>query len=214
MTPAAEEPMAQVAPPEVPDFELIRCIGRGGFGAVWLASNRTTGRLRAVKVIPLESCRDGKPGKPRDRLPEAPGGPRRHGAPQLALDPSRGPDGRAFLLRHGPGRRRFRHGRLGRSGLPAGDAGAPLGRRAFARGGVLPSGAAASRRTLRPARCRGGPSRREAGELPVRRRRAEGCGLRAIGRVQSAGLPLGHAALHAGRRPDGRKGRRLRRRGW
>ena len=42
--------------PEVPDFDLIRCVGEGGFGAVWLASNRTTGRLRAVKVIPLEGA--------------------------------------------------------------------------------------------------------------------------------------------------------------
>ncbi|MBN2578739.1 MAG: serine/threonine protein kinase [Pirellulales bacterium] len=40
-------------PPEIPDFELLRPIGRGGFGRVWLARNRTTGHLRAVKVIPL-----------------------------------------------------------------------------------------------------------------------------------------------------------------
>jgi len=40
-------------PPDVPDFDLIRPIGRGGFGQVWLARNRTTGHLRAVKVIPL-----------------------------------------------------------------------------------------------------------------------------------------------------------------
>ncbi|NUQ65288.1 MAG: serine/threonine protein kinase [Pirellulales bacterium] len=38
--------------PEIPDFELIREIGRGGFGQVWLARNRATGLLRAVKVIP------------------------------------------------------------------------------------------------------------------------------------------------------------------
>ena len=44
-------------PPEVPDFDLIRCIGRGGFGRVWLAANRATGRLRAVKVIPLNAPR-------------------------------------------------------------------------------------------------------------------------------------------------------------
>jgi len=40
-------------PPEVPDLDLIRPIGQGGFGRVWLARNRTTGKLRAVKVIPL-----------------------------------------------------------------------------------------------------------------------------------------------------------------
>ena len=40
-------------PPEIPDFNLIRPIGEGGFGQVWLAVNRATKRLRAVKVIPL-----------------------------------------------------------------------------------------------------------------------------------------------------------------
>ena len=44
---------AEQAPPEVPDFDLIRPIGSGGFGQVWLATNRTTGHLRAIKVIPL-----------------------------------------------------------------------------------------------------------------------------------------------------------------
>ncbi len=39
--------------PQVPDFDLLECIGEGGFGQVWLARNRTTGRLRAVKLIPL-----------------------------------------------------------------------------------------------------------------------------------------------------------------
>ena len=43
--------------PEVPDFNLIRPIGEGGFGQVWLATNRTTGHLRAVKLIPI--CRTG-----------------------------------------------------------------------------------------------------------------------------------------------------------
>jgi hypothetical protein len=38
-------------PPEVPGFDLIRPIGKGGFGEVWLAANRATGRLRAVKII-------------------------------------------------------------------------------------------------------------------------------------------------------------------
>ena len=40
-------------PPEVSDYDLVRLIGEGGFGQVWLATNRTTGHLRAVKVIPL-----------------------------------------------------------------------------------------------------------------------------------------------------------------
>ncbi|NQU26091.1 MAG: serine/threonine protein kinase [Candidatus Nealsonbacteria bacterium] len=42
------------AAPEVPDFEMIRPIGSGGFGQVWLAANRATGHLRAVKVIALQ----------------------------------------------------------------------------------------------------------------------------------------------------------------
>jgi len=46
-------PGGDATPPDVPDFDLIRPIGQGGFGRVWLARNRTTGRLRAVKVIPL-----------------------------------------------------------------------------------------------------------------------------------------------------------------
>ncbi len=43
----------ETTPPEVPDLDLIRRIGEGGFGQVWLAANRTTGRLLAVKLIPL-----------------------------------------------------------------------------------------------------------------------------------------------------------------
>lgn len=41
--------------PEVPGFDLIRVIGEGGFGKVWMATNRTIGGLLAVKVIPLAS---------------------------------------------------------------------------------------------------------------------------------------------------------------
>ncbi len=41
-------------PPDIPDLDLIRCIGQGGFGRVWLAVNRATGQLRAVKLIPLQ----------------------------------------------------------------------------------------------------------------------------------------------------------------
>ncbi len=54
--PTADYPLNREQPaPGVPDFELIRCIGQGGFGQVWLATNRTTGQLRAVKVISLRS---------------------------------------------------------------------------------------------------------------------------------------------------------------
>lgn len=43
--------VSTVVAPRIPDFELLRCIGEGGFGQVWLAVNRTTGQPRAVKVI-------------------------------------------------------------------------------------------------------------------------------------------------------------------
>jgi len=39
--------------PHIPDYDLIRPIGEGGFGRVWLAKNETTGHLRAVKLVPL-----------------------------------------------------------------------------------------------------------------------------------------------------------------
>ncbi|MBN1591015.1 MAG: serine/threonine protein kinase, partial [Pirellulales bacterium] len=39
--------------PQLPDFELLRQVGEGGFGTVWLARNRATGMLRAIKLIPL-----------------------------------------------------------------------------------------------------------------------------------------------------------------
>ena len=47
--------------PDVPDFDLIRPVGSGGFGQVWLATNRTTGHLRAVKLIPLRPSGGGDP---------------------------------------------------------------------------------------------------------------------------------------------------------
>lgn len=50
--------------PSIPDYELIRPIGEGGFGRVWMATNRITGHLRAVKVIPLrDSARTGAAGR-------------------------------------------------------------------------------------------------------------------------------------------------------
>src|SRR5262245_35548950 len=38
------------APPRIPDHELLRCIGRGSYGEVWLARN-VMGVYRAVKIV-------------------------------------------------------------------------------------------------------------------------------------------------------------------
>ncbi|HWX20676.1 MAG TPA: protein kinase [Candidatus Binatia bacterium] len=47
-------------PPSIPDHELLRCIGRGSYGEVWLARSRL-GVYRAVKIVERESFEDEKP---------------------------------------------------------------------------------------------------------------------------------------------------------
>ena len=39
-----------VSPPIIPDHEMLRVIGRGAYGEIWLARS-LTGALRAVKVV-------------------------------------------------------------------------------------------------------------------------------------------------------------------
>jgi serine/threonine protein kinase len=43
--------------PDIPDFELLRCIGRGSYGEVWLARN-ILGSYRAVKIVERKAFRD------------------------------------------------------------------------------------------------------------------------------------------------------------
>ena len=58
------DPIIQPAPsatPIIPDHELVRRIGEGAFGEVWLARSQATGRFRAVKIVYRERFKDDRP---------------------------------------------------------------------------------------------------------------------------------------------------------
>ena len=46
--------------PAIPDHEMVRCIGQGSYGEVWLARN-AVGTWRAVKVVYRQNFRDARP---------------------------------------------------------------------------------------------------------------------------------------------------------
>ena len=46
--------------PDIPDHELLRRIGRGGHGDIWLAKN-IVGTYRAVKIVRREEFHDETP---------------------------------------------------------------------------------------------------------------------------------------------------------
>lgn len=46
-------------PPEVPNYELLRMVGRGAFGEVWLGRHRLTGFWRAIKLVPRDAAETG-----------------------------------------------------------------------------------------------------------------------------------------------------------
>jgi len=48
------------AAPRVPDHELLRCIGRGSYGEVWLARS-VVGTLRAIKLVYRSTFEDNRP---------------------------------------------------------------------------------------------------------------------------------------------------------
>jgi hypothetical protein len=56
-----DEPAARpLDPPPIPDHTLIRCIGEGACGEVWLARS-ALGTLRAVKIIYRSRFKDDRP---------------------------------------------------------------------------------------------------------------------------------------------------------
>src|SRR2546428_5623395 len=55
--------LVSVAPPQIPDHELLRRIGEGAYGEVWLARN-VLGAYRAVKAVSRASF---KPEEPYER---------------------------------------------------------------------------------------------------------------------------------------------------
>jgi WD40 repeat protein len=57
---APEEIIASHPAPAVPGHELLRCIGRGSYGEVWLARN-VMGTFRAVKVVYRDSFEHARP---------------------------------------------------------------------------------------------------------------------------------------------------------
>lgn len=57
---APGRPSAPGPPPAVPDHQILRCIGVGSYGEVWLARN-VLGQPRAVKVIRRHFFRDARP---------------------------------------------------------------------------------------------------------------------------------------------------------
>ncbi|HEY2953496.1 MAG TPA: protein kinase, partial [Verrucomicrobiae bacterium] len=50
----------QTAPPQIPDHQLLRCIGRGSYGEVWLARN-VMGTYRAVKIVYRKDFQSNRP---------------------------------------------------------------------------------------------------------------------------------------------------------
>src|SRR5437667_1261903 len=59
---ASDHPVADrtTVAPQIPDHQLLRCVGRGSYGEVWLARN-VIGTYRAVKVVYRKSFDNERP---------------------------------------------------------------------------------------------------------------------------------------------------------
>ena len=49
--PASSSERSLPRPPNIPDYEIVKLVGEGGFGRVWLGKQRLTGVLYAIKTI-------------------------------------------------------------------------------------------------------------------------------------------------------------------
>src|SRR5215469_3847999 len=59
--PAPDSAAGLESAPAVPDYELLRQIGRGSYGEVWLARSKATGALRAAKIVWRHRFEDERP---------------------------------------------------------------------------------------------------------------------------------------------------------
>jgi serine/threonine protein kinase len=60
-SPLSQDSLATAIKPVVPDYELIRRIGHGAYGDVWLARSQATSALRAAKIVWRHTFEDAKP---------------------------------------------------------------------------------------------------------------------------------------------------------
>lgn len=58
---SSSDPRASKVAPLVPDYELLRRIGGGSYGDVWLARSKATGALRAAKIVWRQTFDDERP---------------------------------------------------------------------------------------------------------------------------------------------------------